>query len=158
MRYLRRLRSSKGNSMIEAAIILPLLTLLTLGLVEFASVFWVYLALENGVSQASRFAVTGNFMDDPDNPGTPLSREQSIRAAFRKSTTTLTVDDAAFSFYHMPPGGAGWVGGTGGPNDIEKVTVQYTWEFWTPMIRPFFTNGEITLSVDSMMKNEGRFE
>jgi hypothetical protein len=118
----------------------------------------VYLALENGVSQASRFAVTGNFMDDPDNPGTPLSREQSIRAAFRKATTTLAVDDAAFSFYHMAPGGAGWVGGTGGPNDIEKVTVQYTWEFWTPMIRPFFTNGEITLSVDSMMKNEGRFE
>ena len=28
----------------------------------------------------------------------------------------------------------------------------------TPLIRPFFTDGEINVRVESAMKNEGRFE
>ena len=73
-RLFRRLRDTAGSNMLEAAIITPLLLLLTLAVVDFASLFYVYLALENGVSQATRYAVTGNLMDDPLHPGTPLSR------------------------------------------------------------------------------------
>ena len=54
----------------------------------------------------------------------------------------------------MPLGGGGWVGGVGGPNEIEKVTVNYTWNFMTPLLRPFFPGGQINLTVDSAMKNE----
>jgi len=67
--------------MIEAAIITPLLLLLTFSVVDFASIFYVYLALENGLSQATRFAVTGNKMDDPLNPGSKLNRADSIKMA-----------------------------------------------------------------------------
>ena len=59
-RVFRRLKDSKGTSLVEAALITPLLLLLTFGICEFASLFYVYLALENGVSQATRFGVTGN--------------------------------------------------------------------------------------------------
>lgn len=55
-RVFRRLKDSKGTSLVEAALITPLLLLLTFGICEFASLFYVYLALENGVSQASRLA------------------------------------------------------------------------------------------------------
>ena len=48
--------------------------------------------------------------------------------------------------------------GTGGPDDIEKVTVAYNWEVLTPVLRPFFDNGQFALQVESAMKNEGRFE
>jgi Flp pilus assembly protein TadG len=143
--------------MLEAAIVMPLLVLLTFGIVEFSSVFYVYLALENGVGQATRFAVTGATLADPDT-GAPLSREGSIRAAMRRATPTLTIDDAAFSFQHMAPGAAGWTGGAGGSSDIEKVSVDYTWTLLTPWIRPFFPGGEVNLRVDSTMKNEGGFE
>jgi len=51
--------------MVEAAIITPFLMLLTFSIGDFASIFYVYLALENGASQATRYAVTGNLMDDP---------------------------------------------------------------------------------------------
>jgi hypothetical protein len=54
----------------------------------------------------------------------------------------------------MPPGGTSWAGGTGGPGDVGKVTVNYTWTFFTPLMRPFFPSGQITLSVESAMKNE----
>jgi len=157
-RGFRRLRGSQGNSLIEAAIITPLLLLLTFAIVDFASLLYAYLALENGVSQATRFAVTGNLMDDPDNPGGMLSREESIKAAMRRATPTLTIADAAFTFSHLPAGGSAWVGGTGGPDDVGKVTINYTWTLLTPLIRPFFANGQIGLTVESAMKNESRAE
>jgi Flp pilus assembly protein TadG len=132
--------------------------MLTFAIVDFASLFYVYLALENGISQASRYGVTGNLMDDPARPGTPLSRTDSIKTAMRQATPTLTIADNAFSFQNMPIGGSTWAAGTGGPGSIEKVTVDYTWDILTPIMRPFFPNGQIHFTVDSAMKNEARFQ
>ena len=140
--------------MLEAALVTPLLMLLTFGVIDFASLFYAYLALENGVSEATRFAVTGNQMNDPSNPGNLLSRTASIETAMRQATPTLTISDAAFTFNHMSSGSATWAAGTGGPGDIEKVAVDYTWNILTPLVRPFFTGGQITLHVESSMKNE----
>ncbi|HZT78320.1 MAG TPA: TadE/TadG family type IV pilus assembly protein [Vicinamibacterales bacterium] len=156
MRSLRR--DCSGTNLVEAAIILPLLLLLTFGIVDFGTLFYVYLALENGVSQATRFAITGNQAPDPNNPGQFLSRADSIKAAMRDATPTLTIPDAAFTFDHLPQGAASWAGGTGGPGDVEKVSVDYTWTLMTPIMRPFFTNGQIQMHVESAMKNEGRFQ
>ena len=156
-RALRPLKDATGSNLVEAALITPLLVMLTLSIVDFGGLFYVYLALENGVSQATRYGVTGNQMTDPSNPSALLSRADSIKTAMRYATPTLTIPDGAFSFEHRPPGGT-WVGGNGGPNDIEKVTVNYTWTLYTPVLWPFFTNGQIQLRVDSAMKNEGRFE
>jgi Flp pilus assembly protein TadG len=153
-RAVRLLRERAGTNMIEAAIITPLLLLLTFSIVDFASLFYVYLALENGVSQATRYAVTGRQMDDPSNPGTLLNRSGSIMLVMRQATPTLTIPDSAFSFSHMNPGASSWSAGTGGPNQYEKVTVNYTWDLMTPLIRPFFPNGQIQFTVDSVMKNE----
>jgi Flp pilus assembly protein TadG len=151
-RVFRRLKDSKGTSLVEAALITPLLLLLTFGICEFASLFYVYLALENGVSQATRFGVTGNVT------GTS-SREDSIRAAMRDATPTLTLDDSAFTFSHMPIGGTTWTtGGAGSTDELERVTVDYTWNIMTPLLWPFFTNGQIHFSVNSTMKNESRFQ
>jgi Flp pilus assembly protein TadG len=157
-RVLRRLGDERGATLLEAALITPLFLLLTFSIVEFGAVFYAYLALENGASLATRYAVTGNPMSDPSNPGGSLSREQAIKAAMRSATPTLTIDDAAFAFSHRSTGAGGWAGGPGGPGDIERVSVSYTWRFFTPLIRVFFTNGEVTLRVDSAMKNESRFE
>ena len=93
-RLFRRLRDTSGNTMIEAAMITPLVLLLTFGIMEFATMFYVYLALENGVSQATRYGVTGQLKDDPMNPGTPLNRTESMKLAMRQATPTLTIPDA----------------------------------------------------------------
>lgn len=154
----RFIRDARGNNLVEAAIITPLLLFLTFSIIDFAGLFYAYLALENGVSQATRFAVTGNVLDDPDNPGATLSRRDSILRAMRNATPTLTIPDEAVRFSHMPPGGATWVHGPGGPLDIEKVTVEYEWSMLSPVLRPLFDSGTITLVVESAMKNEGRFE
>ena len=154
----RQLRGEKGATILEAAIVTPILLLLTFSIIDFASLFYVYLALENGASQATRYAVTGNQMDDPNNPGTKLSRPDSIKMAMRNATPTIALADTAFSFSHLPVGGSSWVAGTGGPSEIDKVTITYTWNLLTPLLWPFFTNGQINLTVESAMKNEGRFQ
>ena len=155
---LKRLRNTDGATLLEAAIITPLLLLLTFSIVDFGAMFYVYLALENGVSQATRYGVTNSLMDDPSRPGTKLSRPESIKLAMRDSTPTLTIPDGSFSFAHRPVGAGGWTAGSGAPNDIEKLTVSYTWNVLTPVLWPFFNNGRIVLTVDSVMKNEAPVE
>jgi hypothetical protein len=149
-RSFKRLKGTEGANLLEGAIVTPLLLLLTFGIIEFATVFFTFLALQNGVSQATRFGITGNVSGS-------LSRVESIKSAMRQSTPTLTIPDSAFTFQHMSPGGSSWVGGTGAPGEVEKVTVVYTWQFFTPLMRPFFPTGRMTLRVDSIMKNESRF-
>ena len=96
-RRLGRLRSARGSTLIEAALITPLLLLLTFSIVDFGALLYIYLSLESGVSQATRFAIT--------NTATPgMTREQSIMAAMRTATPTLTLPDSAFTFSFMPPG------------------------------------------------------
>ncbi len=150
-RFWKRARRTEGANLLEAAIVTPLILMLTFGLIEFASVFYVFLSLQNGASEATRFGVTGATMGS-------MSRVESIKTAMRQATPTLTIPDSAFTFSHMPAGGSAWVGGTGGPSSVERVTVAYTWTFFTPLMRPFFPSGQMTLNVDSTMKNEGRFE
>lgn len=148
---LRRLADARGANLVEAALVTPLLLLLTFSVVDFASLFYVYLALENGVSQASRYSVTGQ-----QEAG--MTREDSIKLAMRHATPTLTLADDVFTFSHLPVGGGAWVAGAGGPADIGKVTVTYTWTLMTPLLRPFFDDGRIDLVVESAMKNEPRFD
>jgi len=146
----RRLRTCRGTSLLETALVLPLLLLITFSIIEFGAMFYAYLALENGVSQATRYGITGNVQ-------TGLSRDDSIKAAMRDATPTLTIDDAAFSMSHLPEGGSSWLAGPGGPGEIEKVTVDYNYDIMTPLLRPFFSGGQFHIQVASSMKNEGRF-
>ena len=152
----RRIRDSKGSGLVEAAVLTPLLVFLTFAIVDFATIFYVYLALENGIGAASRYAVTGNQEAGPG--GSQMTREDSIRKAMRDATPTLTLDDNMFTFNHLAVGGSTWLGGIGNENEIGKVTVQYSWDLMTPMMRPLFPNGQASLKVESAMKNEGRFD
>ena len=151
-----RLGDATGSNLIETAFILPLLLVLTFSIIDFACLFYVHLALENGISQATRYAITGNLLQDEE--GEDLSREESIKTAMRHATPTLTLPDEAFSFQYLPDGEDTWLAGTGEPGDVVKARVEYNWEIITPLIKPFFDDGQILLSAESAMKNESRFE
>jgi len=131
--------------------IIPLIALVIFAIMEFATILYVQMALQNGVSQATRFAITRNVIAGQ-------SREQSIRTIMRQETPTLTIDDADFTFSHKPLSGGAWTAGTGGPNTIEKVSVTYEWEILTPILQPFFTTDTLTIRVESTMKNESELQ
>jgi hypothetical protein len=156
-RVLAWLKDCRGTNLVEAAFVLPLLLLLTFAIADFGGLFYAYLALESGVSQATRFSVTGQTLDDPSHPGSSLSRTDSIKLAMRRATPTLTIADDDFAFSHLPIGSSTWVAGTGGPNEIERVQINYDWELMTPLVANFFPGGQLRLTVSSSMKNEPRF-
>ena len=149
--FASRLSDTTGTTLVEAAIVTPLLLLVTFAIVDFGALLYVPMALQNGVSNASRFGVVGKTMPD-------MSREESLRQAVRDATPSLTLDDDKITFTHLPPDSTTWVGGTGGPGAIEKITVKYTWELLTPVLQPLFGRDTVDFTVDSTMKNERKFE
>jgi hypothetical protein len=152
------LRDCDGNNLLEGAMVTPLLLLLTFGIVDFASMFHVYVSMESGISQATRFAVTGATKEDPNQPGIQMGREATIKAVMQEASPSLNVNAMTFTFSHMTPGSASWAGGAGGPGDIGKVSVDYSWVPLTPILGPFLTNGKMKLSVESAMRLEPKWE
>ena len=114
---------------------------------------YVHLALQNGVAQASRYGVTGK------RRGPVLSREDSIKAvdaerdadadAHRRARSRSAICRRAASRGSAARGGA---------NDIDKVTVNYTWTMLTPCSGRSSPTGQMNFTVESAMKNERVFE
>ena len=122
--------------------------LLSLSVVEAAMLFFAYLTLQNGVTAATRFGVTGQ---DPNDDGHKTRHEESIMRVMRNATPGLTLADGEFTFYDLTTQSSG----TGGPNDIIQVTVTHPWLLISPMVWPLVGNGGvITLRVSAMMRNE----
>jgi len=60
---LRRGPRSRGQAVVEFAVILPVFLLITLGVVDMARVFTAYIALTNGVSNAAIYAGQGGYLN-----------------------------------------------------------------------------------------------
>jgi hypothetical protein len=133
--------------MVETAIMLPLLLVVTFAIVEFGVLFTVNLALESGVTRAARFGMTGATADGQ-------SREASMMAVLRRATPMLTIDDASIEFSHFS--GGGWAPGVGGPGAIQRLSVSYSHDLLVLM--PLLGRAQINLRAESTMKNEERFE
>src|SRR5512143_494828 len=54
-------RRSRGQAMVEFALILPVLLILLMVLIEVARLFSAWLIVENSAREAARYAVTGQF-------------------------------------------------------------------------------------------------
>jgi hypothetical protein len=147
MKLSRVIREAKGQSMLEAALMLPLLLTITFAIIDFGVLFSVNLALESGVSQAARYGMTGRFEDG-------MTREESMLSLMRAVTPTLDINDTNVQFSHLS--GGNWVSGVGGPGAIQRISVSYTHRVL--VLTPLFPGGQITLRAESTMKNEERFE
>ena len=143
----QRLEDETGANLIEAALVLPLLLLVLCGLMDFSGILYTRMALQNGVAQATRFAITRA-------PVAGLSREAAIRSVLRQRTPRVALEDADISFTHRAPGSGAWSAGTGPPDSIERVSVRYHWKIMTPVMARFFPEDGITIRAESAMKNE----
>ena len=141
-------RPTRGQALVETAIGIVLLMLLTFSVVDAAMLFFAYLTLQNGVTAATRFGVTGQ---DPNDDDHPTRHEDSIKRVMRDATPGLTLENGEFTFYNITTQSSG----TGGPNDIIQVTVTHPLSLISPMVWPLVGNGGvITLRVSAMMRNE----
>jgi len=56
-------RRTRGQGLVEFALVLPVLLLFIFGIIEFARIFYSWLIITNAVRTGERYAVTGEYMD-----------------------------------------------------------------------------------------------
>ena len=92
-------RRSRGQAMVEFALILPVLLILLMVLIEVARLFSAWLIVENSAREAARYAVTGLFDPvhctdgDQCDASNALPKEQ--REALEDAARLLTIEDVA---------------------------------------------------------------
>jgi len=141
-------RPGPGQALIETAIGIVLLLLLTFSVIDAGMLFFAYLTLQNGVTEATRSAVTGQQANTASNP---TRNEASIMRSMRNATPGLTIADSEFDFYDVTDG----TPGTGGPDAVIRVTVTHPYPLISPMLWPLVgKGGVINLAVSATMRNE----
>jgi hypothetical protein len=61
-------QKTRGQSLVEFALILPILLLLLLGIIEGGRIVWAYITIQNAAREATRYGVSGQPLRRPDNP------------------------------------------------------------------------------------------
>lgn len=132
--------------MVEVAVVLPLLLMVFSGIFEFGRMFHTRLTARHAVIEATRFAVTGNQLTDPDT-GDPIGRSTSIQQILMERAYRLPVVPEAVTI--DPADG-------GGPEDVVTVTLTYTYDYAMPGFMD--TLPTMQFSVSASMRNEPYFE
>jgi len=137
----RLLRASHGSGLVEFALVLPLLLSIIFGIFEFGRLGYSHLTARYAVAEATRYAVTGRHMTDPET-GDPIARAESIRRVVRAAVGPLAIAD---SISIEPPDG-------GGPDEIVTVSVNFTYHYFLPGLDDVLPPVDFTIR--TAMKNE----
>lgn len=126
-------RRSKGQSLVETAIILPIVLLLVMGIIDFGLLFNNYILISNASREGARKAALG---------GSDIEIVQTVQ----NMTTTLELSKMAIAI--TPPYGSR------GHGAAVKVSITYRSELITPIIDKFFPGGVAEINSSSVMRVE----
>lgn len=182
-RLARLVRSQRGVTAVEFALIAPVCMSLVCIFIDLSMVMFITNVMEGGLREASRYAITG-YVEGGQ------TREQKIKAIVKdhsynliqEADITITykvypsftavgqpepfVDqnsngqyDAGEPFTDVNNNGQ-WdpdqgTAGIGGPGDIVAYIVEYKWTLWTPFAKDIWGNGgTVTLTATVAVRNE----
>jgi Flp pilus assembly protein TadG len=123
---------NKGQSLVETALILPVLLLLLTGIIDFGLLFNSYLVVSNASREGARHAAVGDS-------------DAQIRAVAGNAAATLDPDRLTVE---ITPGEAARDTG-----DSVTVTVRYGYSMATPVIAAFFPE-EFDIETSTTMRCE----
>lgn len=148
-RLLRRLAGERGSALIETALTLPLLLLISIGIFEFGRAFQTWQVLTNAVREGARVAVL---------PGTPPDNVQARVRTYMQAGQLPEADSASVDVTTSTIA-------MGSENtNASTVTVVYPFNFvvLNPVARLVVGNSNlgaapISMTVSSVMRNESQF-
>jgi Flp pilus assembly protein TadG len=140
----RRIKQARGQSLVEFALVLPLLMILVFGIIDFGMGLRSYISLTNATREGARFAAIGGSAgaypgncDGVDNTTVVGRVCVSIEGLDRADLTSVAVD--------YPDGQ--------NPGESVVVSADYTYNYITPLgdIVDFFSGGSFpdTLSLST---------
>ena len=118
------------------------------GIFEFGRFYFTKLTLQHAVREATRFAVTGSVLTDPET-GEPIDRAGSIVRVILHNTQDL---DVALDGITISPADGG------GPEDIVRVGVDFRYDLTAPLVRGIVPDGHVILSFSTAMRNEAFYD
>ncbi len=145
-------KSERGIVVLEMALVSSLVMMLMGGVFDLANYFQTRSRIQFAVSQAARFAVTGNQVTDPTDPGALLSREDSIMHMLGK-VSGIPFDATQVTILTVQPDGT-LTPGAGGPGDIVLVRVNYDLNVVTPGVNKIFDSGTAPIRCSTRYRNE----
>ncbi|MGE5589961.1 MAG: TadE/TadG family type IV pilus assembly protein [Bacillota bacterium] len=106
----RRLgRDQRGQSVVEFALVVPILLLLVLGIMEFGRAYSTNLSLQNAVREGARLAVTGSTdaqvvqrVRDAAPTLDPVRLSVTVSPSTRRQGDNVTVT-ASYDFHYIVP-------------------------------------------------------
>lgn len=130
---MKQLRDEKGQSMVEFALVLPVLILVVFGIIDFGWLFFNKLAIENGAREGARYAA----VQAAEQSITAMQTDVEERVAPNISVAhTVTISQRDMDI------------DADGTDDIKYVTVQVEADvpLLTPIIGAFFTDNQCHMS------------
>lgn len=128
-----RIMNNKGQSLVETALVLPVILILLTGIIDFGLLFNNYLIVSNASREGARAAVTGKT--DAQIDAVVDNAAVSLNPA--NLTVTITPDEST-----------GRITG-----DAVTVTVQYQYSMITPIIAAIVP-GPLNLNTSTTMRCE----
>lgn len=131
------MKSQKGQSLVETALILPILLMLIFGITDFGRIFHAYLTLDHAGREAARVATVGSTLG-------------TIQTKITNATDTLENNVGKKVFF----GGSEVSDVTKSPTSGEEVEIELTYkvDFLTPIISQIV--GEFDLKDTTVMRVE----
>jgi Flp pilus assembly protein TadG len=122
---IRRLRT--GQSLVEFALILPVLLLILMGVIDFGRAIYAYNAVSNAAREGARTAI----VDQSVSGGTYVAAQAAAEQATALGLNPADTDEIEVTF--PDPGGIGTCA-TPGVGCTVRVEVHYAFEPLTPII------------------------
>ncbi|MBI2724441.1 MAG: pilus assembly protein [Chloroflexi bacterium] len=149
----RRAAASRAQTLMEFALILPVITLIIFGLVDIARMMQASVTIQEGARDGARYAITGRIdcttSGVQDRPNcirqAVIDRTKSIENA---SSVVASFKSWGFPAYADPP----VAGDAGDQCDAVEVDVAYTYRPVTPIFNFFI--GSVNMRASERMVNE----
>lgn len=137
------LRGRSGQSLVEFAIVIPVVLALFFSIFELSRLMYTRLTVRHAIMESARTAVTGNQIEDPENPGELLSRAETIREIIQQKSIGLAVE---LDSIRIDPADGG------DPEEVVSVSVGYTYSYMFPGFDGVFP--DLYFRITTSMRNE----
>ena len=151
-------RGSRGVTIVEFALVLPLLFILIFSIVDFGLYFFIEHTLQFATREGARLALVGRTLND--SQGNRLNREASIiKAISDKAQIAIDPSKLQISIFPVSAGyadPADWQNtqDAGGPGSYMRVVSRYQYTFITPLLWGLVPNGRLQIKAQATYRNE----
>ncbi|MDN4055914.1 TadE/TadG family type IV pilus assembly protein [Massilia sp. YIM B02763] len=148
-----KFRRQSGATIVEMAIVAPVVLLVLLSLLELSLMFFSTLTMQYAIREGGRFALTGQTSLDPAVASQRYSAviqkiKNNSMGFYDKLGTTISVNGTKYTtstYSNAMFGNAG---------DIIVMRLDCDWKVTTPLLAAFFTDGKYHFAVATVMRNE----